>query len=146
MKPKQFKIGDLAKETGTKVVTIRYYEKIGLLPAPARNQGNYRVYDTAHLDRLRFIRRCRALGFSLDQIRELLTLASDAGRPCGEVDKLTADHLAEVEAKIVDLTKLAGELRRISRRCRGGGTIANCRIIEVIGPDHNTGIPMPRCG
>lgn len=135
MNAKQLKIGDLAKETGTKVVTIRYYEKIGLLPAPERNQGNYRTYERAHLDRLRFIRRCRALGFSLDQIRDLLALASDAKRSCHEVDKLTADHLAEVEAKIADLTRLAQELRRISRRCSGGGTIANCRIIEAITPD-----------
>jgi Cu(I)-responsive transcriptional regulator len=134
MKAKPLKIGGLAKETGTKVVTIRYYEKIGLLPLPNRDAGNYRTYGNAHLDRLRFIRRCRTLGFSLEQVRELLTLASDAGRPCDEVDRITSDHLAEVEAKIADLKKLAEELRRISVSCRGGGTVANCRIIEAIAP------------
>jgi DNA-binding transcriptional MerR regulator len=75
------------------------------------------------------------LGFSLDQIRELLTLASETERSCHDVDKLTADHPAGVEAKIADLTKLAHELRLISRRCLGGGTIANCRIIEALAPD-----------
>lgn len=135
MGARTLKIGELGEATGTKVVTIRYYEKIGLLPAPARHRGNYRAYEVGHLDRLRFIRRCRALGFSLDQIRELLALASDRERPCDEVDRLTAEHLFDVEAKITDLTKLADELRRISRRCRGGGTIANCRIIEAISPE-----------
>ena len=128
------KIGDLARETGTKVVTIRYYEKIGLLPAPGRSAANYRRYDEAALDRLRFIRRCRDLGFSVDQIRELLDLSSDEARPCGEVDAITAVHLAEVERKIVDLQTLARELRRISASCSGGGTISNCRILDAIAP------------
>ncbi len=131
----RLKIGDLAFEADTKVVTIRYYEKIGLLPEPERTETNYRTYDTAHVERLRFIRRCRALGFSLDQIRELLTLTSDVGHPCDKVDKITASHLADVEAKIADLTNLANELRKISRSCRGGGTISNCRIVQAITPD-----------
>lgn len=138
------RIGELAEETGTKVVTIRYYEKIGLLPAPERGHGNYRMYDMGHLDRLRFIRRCRALGFSLDQIRELLALASDTERRCDEVDKMTANHLAEVEAKIADLTKLARELRHISRCCRGGDTIANCRIIEAMTPGRRSTVRTAR--
>lgn len=135
MVPKPLKIGELAKATGTKVVTIRYYEKVGLLPAPKRDRGNNRAYETVHLDRLRFIRRCRSLGFSLDQIRELLALAADTARPCEDVDRITAEHLADVQSKIADLTNLARELDRISRRCRGGGTIANCRIIEAIAPN-----------
>lgn len=129
------KIGDLARATSTKVVTIRYYEKIGLLPPPSRSVGNYRSYDNAALERLRFIRRCRDLGFSLDQIRELLELSSDVERPCAEVDEITAVHLAEVERKIADLQALAQELRRISATCNGGGTISNCRILDAIAPD-----------
>lgn len=129
------KIGDLGRATGTKVVTIRYYEKIGLLPAPDRSVGNYRTYDAAALERLRFIRRCRDLGFSLDQVRELLGLASDVARPCAEVDQITATHLADVERKIADLQALAQELRRISATCNGGGTISNCRILNAIAPD-----------
>ena len=129
------KIGDLGRATGTKVVTIRYYEKIGLLPAPDRSVGNYRTYDAGALERLRFIRRCRDLGFSLDQVRELLGLASDVARPCAEVDEITASHLADVERKIADLQALAQELRRISATCNGGGTISNCRILDAIAPD-----------
>lgn len=131
----ELKIGDLARMTNTKVVTIRYYEKIGLLAEPERGPGNYRAYSEGALDRLRFIRRCRGLGFPLDQIRELLALSSDAAQPCDEVDRLTADHLAEVERKIADLTRLAGELRRISASCQGGGTISRCRILDAISPD-----------
>ncbi len=134
MQHHDLKIGDLSRETGTKVVTIRYYEKIGLLPVPGRSAGNYRTYGSRALDRLRFIRRCRALGFSLDQVRELLDLSSEDARPCHEVDEITAAHLAEVEGKIADLQALARELRRISSRCNGGGTIANCRILDAIAP------------
>lgn len=130
-----FRIGDLARETGTRVVTIRYYEKIGLMPPPGRSSGNYRTYDRTAFERLRFIRRCRDLGFSLDQIRELLDLASHEERPCADVDAITAVHLAEVERKIADLTGLAQELRRISARCDGGGTISDCRILDAIAPD-----------
>jgi Cu(I)-responsive transcriptional regulator len=132
-------IGDLAKATGTKVVTIRYYEKIGLLPAPRRTSGNYRAYKAEHLDRLRFIRRCRDLGFTLDQVRDLMRLASQEEKECCEVDRIAAAHLAAVEHKIADLTKLAGELRRISRRCQGGGTIADCKIIEALAPASTDG-------
>ena len=135
MSRKNLKIGDLARATGTKVVTIRYYEKIDLLPPPSRDAGNYRSYDAAALDRLRFIRRCRDLGFPLDQVRELLALSSKEKRPCAEVDEITAGHLAGVERKIADLQSLAQELRRISASCTGGGTISNCRILDAIGPD-----------
>ncbi|KEO54647.1 MerR family transcriptional regulator [Thioclava indica] len=135
MNQNDFKIGDLARATGTKVVTIRYYEKIGLLPPPGRSPGNYRSYNKAALDRLRFIRRCRGLGFPLDQIRELLDLAADVARPCAEVDAITATHLQEVERKIADLKALAAELRQISQTCTGGGTISNCRILNAMTSD-----------
>ena len=129
-----FSIGDLSKATGTKVVSIRYYEKIGLLPAPPRTPGNYRAYDGDHMRRLRFIRRCRDLGFTLDQVRELLSLSADAEHDCANVDKITVAHLATVERKIADLHRLADELRRLSKCCKGGGRIADCRIIEALSP------------
>lgn len=135
MQRDDLKIGDLARETGTKVVTVRYYEKIGLLPAPGRSAGNYRTYDAEAFGRLRFIRRCRDLGFTLDQVRELLDLASDVARPCAEVDEITAAHLTEVERKITHLQALARELRRISATCDGGGTVSNCRILDAIRPE-----------
>ena len=129
------RIGDLARETDTRVVTIRYYEKIGLLPEPERSgTGNYRTYGNDALERLGFIRRCRALGFSLEQVRDLLALASEAEHACDDVDRITSEHLAEVERKIADLSRLADELRRISASCQGGGTISNCRIIQAISP------------
>ncbi len=128
-------IGELAKRTGTKVVTVRYYEQIGLLPVPSRTAGNYRTYDNDHLSRLRFIRRCRDLGFTLDQIRDLLRLSSQKHEDCAEVDRITALHLAEVEQKISDLKRLANELRRLNSCCKGNRTIADCRIIEALSPD-----------
>ena len=127
-----FRIGDLARLTDTKVVTIRYYESIGLMPTPERSATNYRVYGKAQLARLRFIRRCRDLGFSLEQIAELAALSSDSNRSCREVDTLTHTHLAKVEAKIADLNALAAELRRIGAQCQGSTTISNCRIIEAL--------------
>ena len=127
-------IGDLAKGTGTKVVTVRYYEQIGLLPVPSRTAGNYRTYSNEHMRRLRFIRRCRDLGFTLDQIRDLLRLSSQKDEECGEVDRITAQHLIEIEQKISDLKRLAKELRRLNNCCQGNGIIADCRILEALSP------------
>jgi DNA-binding transcriptional MerR regulator len=106
-------IGALAKETRTKVVTVRYYEQIGLLPIPSRTAGNYRTYTNEHMRRLRFIRRCRDLGFTLDQIRHLLHLSSRKHEDCAEVDRITAQHLAEIEQKVSDLS---GSLWENARR------------------------------
>jgi Cu(I)-responsive transcriptional regulator len=127
-------IGDLAKATGVKVVTIRYYEQAGLLPLPPRTEGNYRTYKPEHFRRLQFIRRLRDLGFTLEQVRDLLRLASDTSQACDEVDRITHEHLVTVEEKISDLRKLASELRRLSQCCQGGGQIAECRIIEALTP------------
>jgi DNA-binding transcriptional MerR regulator len=113
-------IGKLAKATGTKVVTIRYYERIGLLPPPKRTAGNYCTYEPQHVERLCFIRRCRDLGFMLDQIHGLLCLSTQEDKPCAEVDRIAAAHLVETEEKITDLTRLAPRLRRIISRCEGG--------------------------
>jgi Cu(I)-responsive transcriptional regulator len=126
-------IGDLAKATATKVETVRYYERIGLLPAPARTSGNYRAYGPDHLGRLSFVRRARDLGFSIGQVRELLGLADDLERPCEAVDAIAREHLKEVERKIADLTALRRELDGLVGRCRRG-TVAECRIIEALSP------------
>lgn len=129
-------IGELARTTATKVETVRYYERIGLLPAPARTGGNHRAYGRAHLDRLSFVRRARDLGFSLGQVRDLLRLSDQRDRPCEEVDGIARAHLAEVERKITDLAALGGELRQIIGQCRHG-TVADCRIIEALSPEVN---------
>jgi Cu(I)-responsive transcriptional regulator len=127
------KIGDLARLTNTRVETIRFYEKEGLLPAPGRNSGNYRIYEQAHLKRLSFIRRSRDLGFTLDQVRKLLKLADDRDAPCADVDTLTAANIAEIDRKLADLSALRTELVRRLECCQGP-TIADCRIIEALAP------------
>ncbi|WP_167951879.1 MerR family transcriptional regulator [Sphingomonas jejuensis] len=126
-------IGRLAMATGTKVETVRYYERIGLLGAPARSEGNYRVYSETELGRLSFIRRARDLGFTLEQIRELLGMSDDRSRSCGAVDNLAREHLAAVDRKIADLRALRRELGNLVEQC-SHGTIADCRIIEALGP------------
>ena len=128
-----FKIGDLAKQTGTKVETIRYYEQIGILPAPARATSNYRSYGPDHLGRLSFIRRARDLGISLEEVRHLLSLSDQKNRSCSSVDAIARTHLAEVDRKIADLRALRRELCSIIDQC-GCGTIAECRIIEALSP------------
>jgi DNA-binding transcriptional MerR regulator len=135
MEKRRFSIGDLAKGTGTKVVTVRYYEQIGLLPVPSRTAANYRTYSNEEMRRLRFIRRCRGLGFTLDQIRDLLRVSSRQDEECAEVDRITGQHLIEVEQKISDLKRLAKELRRLNSCCQGNGVIADCRIIEALSPN-----------
>jgi DNA-binding transcriptional MerR regulator len=127
-------IGALAKATGVKVVTIRYYEQIKIMPAPARTEGNYRRYGQQHLHRLQFIRRCRDLGFTLDHVRDLLRLSAQAKQDCSEIDRITERHLDEIERKLADLGRLATELRRIKSRCPGRGPVANCRILEALSP------------
>ena len=128
-----FTIGRLAKATNTKVETVRYYERIGLLGEPARSGGNYRVYSEAELARLSFIRRARDLAFSIEQVRELLGLSDDRSRSCGAVDELAREHLAAVDRKIADLRALRRELGNLVEQC-SHGTIANCRIIDALGP------------
>ena len=127
------KIGELARLTGAKVETIRFYERSGLLSEPGRTAGNYRAYGRDHLARLSFIRRARGLGFSLDQVRELLDLADDRGRSCAAVDQITTTHLASVDRKIADLSALRSELDRMLGSCRQG-TVAECRIIDTLAP------------
>ncbi|GAC1417246.1 MAG: helix-turn-helix domain-containing protein [Acidobacteriaceae bacterium] len=127
-----FSIGALAKAVGVKVVTIRYYEQIGLLPSPARTDGNYRSYKLADAEKLRFVRRCRELGFSLEQIRELFRLSSEDAGTCEEVCAIADRHLKSVERKVADLQRMASELRRISLSCSGSRSMAECRIIETI--------------
>jgi len=133
MKGGPLTIGELGRLTGTKVETIRYYERIGLLAAPERTAGNYRAYGPDHLNRLSFIRRSRDLGFSLDQIRTLLDLSDDHQRPCEAIDAIAKEHLAEVDRKIADLRALRRELSSMIDQCRCG-TVADCRIIEALSP------------
>lgn len=128
-----YRIGELSRATRTRVETIRWYEKEGLLPPPSRTAANYRVYGEAALARLSFIRRARDLGFSLTEVRALLNLSEQRESDCATVDALASDHLAEIDRKIEDLVKLRKELSALLASCRGG-RIAECRIIEALGP------------
>lgn len=126
-------IGELARASDTKVETIRYYERIGLMPAPPRTAGNYRNYSVAHANRLSFTRRARDLGFSIAQIRALLNLSDQKQRSCKAVDAIAQTHLTDVKRKLADLAALRRELESLIAQCRHG-TIAECRIIEALAP------------
>ncbi|MDX1803266.1 MAG: helix-turn-helix domain-containing protein [Alcanivorax sp.] len=128
-------IGELAQATGCKVETIRYYEKIALMPAPQRSAGNQRRYSQQHRERLYFIRHSRDLGFSIDAIRELLTLSDQQQRNCTAVDTLARRHRDAVQERIASLLTLRDELDRMIEGC-AGGDVAHCRIIEVLS-DHS---------
>ncbi len=127
-------IGKLARTVGVKVPTIRYYEQIGLLPQPERTAGNQRLYGQKTRERLGFIRHARDLGFPLDAIREFLDLADDPDRSCAAADEIARRQLAAVNDRIARLTLLRAELQRMVAQC-AHGTIADCRVIEVLG-DH----------
>ena len=127
-------IGKLGAEAGVKVPTIRYYEQIGLLPQAERSTGNQRLYGRKALERLAFIRHARDLGFTLDAIRDLLSLSDRPDQPCAAVDAIAKAQLAEVDSRLARLTSLKAELERMLVQC-AGGRIADCRVIEVLG-DH----------
>lgn len=126
-----FTIGTMAKRTGSKVQTIRYYEQIGLMGEPERTEGGQRRYDQAALDRLSFIRHARDLGFSLNAIRELIDLSDTPDHACAHIDAIAHKQLKAVEAKIRRLKALQGELKRMISEC-SGGTVADCRVLEVL--------------
>ena len=128
-------IGKLGQAAGVKVPTIRYYEEIGLLPEAERTAGNQRLYGPKALERLRFIRHSRGLGFSLEAIRDLLSLSDRPDQPCEAADMIARAQLVEVEARIARLTALKAELERMIGQC-AHGAIRDCRVIEVLG-DHS---------
>ena len=125
------KIGEASARSGCHVETIRYYERMGLLPAPVRNANGYREYSEDHVCRLIFVTRGRDLGFSLDEIRSLLGLAEDPALSCTDVDQLARAHLEEIELKIEQLNAMAGELRRTIAGCTGG-IREHCAILHSL--------------
>ena len=124
-------IGYLAKKTGTKVQTIRYYEQVGLMPEPGRTDGGQRRYGAAELDRLAFIRHSRDLGFPLEAIRELLDLSDSPEKSCAQIDAVAQRQLKAVEARIARLQSLKAELQRMISECHSD-RVADCRILEVL--------------
>jgi DNA-binding transcriptional MerR regulator len=135
MRTLDYSIGELASETGVKVPTIRYYEGIGLLPAPPRTEGNQRRYDAEALERLRFIAHARAMGFPMEELRVLLRIAGHRDAPCEDIDALVRARLTEVEDRILKLTALRTELTGMLQSHQHG-TVADCRVVEVLS-DHD---------
>ncbi|MCK8785591.1 helix-turn-helix domain-containing protein [Roseomonas sp. NAR14] len=126
---------ELARRTGANLETVRYYEKVGLLPPPPRTATGYRSYDGAHERRLRFVLRARELGFSLEEIRALLRLADEREQLCAEASRLAVTHLADVRAKIADLRRMERVLKDVVAQC-GDGTRPDCPLIDSLFRDH----------
>jgi len=124
-------IGKLSKQCGVNIETIRYYEKIGVMPAPSRSAGGYRIYGADHLKRLSFVRRSRRLGFSLDEIRGLLRLVDGHAYTCAQVHALTLDHLAEIRRKIADLKRLERVMAEMAAQC-SGESVPECPIVDAL--------------
>ncbi len=129
--PEPYTIGQLARLTGVKAVTIRYYEKADLLPAARRTASGYRLYSSVERDRLRFIRRCRHLGLGLDDVKALLRLSDEREAPCHQVDDIIHQQREHVRDRIRDLQALEQELDRLEGACRAE-TIGECKIIESL--------------
>lgn len=126
------KIGELARLTRTAVETIRYYEREGLLPAAARSEGNYRIYGEAHAERLSFIRHCRSLDMTLDEIRVLLRFKDAPGDNCAEVNALLDAHIVHVARRMRELRQLERQLRSLREQCREAQDAAHCGILTEL--------------
>jgi MerR family mercuric resistance operon transcriptional regulator len=124
-------IGALSKRIGVNIETIRFYERVGILPRPPRSAGGHRIYGQDLLMRLGFVRRSRELGFSLDEVRGLLRLVDGGHYTCAEVRAITLDHLTDVRRKIADLRRLERTLAEVAGKCRGG-KVPDCPVIEAL--------------
>jgi Cd(II)/Pb(II)-responsive transcriptional regulator len=126
----KLKIGELAERTGCLVETIRFYERKSLLPAPTRSEGNYRLYDDDHIERLRFIRHCRSLDMTLDEIRVLLSFTDAPDENCGEVNLLLDKHIGHVADRISELTRLEHQLQDLRKMCLKSQAAKDCGILQ----------------
>lgn len=130
-KTRGYAIGEISRETGVNIETIRYYERIGIMPKPDRTEGGNRQYNHDQLKRLSFIKRCRELGFGIEEIRALLQMVDRADFTCAEVHTMTVDHLATVKKKVADLRRLEKALRSMAAEC-GKGDVPDCPIIDTL--------------
>ncbi len=124
-------IGEISRRTGVNIETIRYYERIEVMPKPKRSEGGQRLYNESQLNRLGFIKRSRELGFSLKEICNLLTLVDSGEMTCSEVHDLTVEHLRDVRHKIADLRKLERALKNLAAQC-SLGDVSDCPIVETL--------------
>lgn len=125
-------IGELAKRSGCQVETVRYYERLGLLPRPQRTAGNYRVYDEAHLERLRFIRNCRAVDMSLDDVHKLLYFRDRPELACLEINELLDTHIERLDDQVSELLRLQKYLRELRTCCDSPRTAGDCGILAAL--------------
>lgn len=125
------RIGELASETRVNIETIRYYEREGILPKPGRAANNYRIYSGAHLRRLRFVRRARDLGFTLDEVRVLLSMMDSGDYTCAQVKAVGEKHLGDVQARLADLRRLENALTELVSSCSGERT-PDCSMLETL--------------
>ncbi len=132
--PRGLSIGGVARRSGVKIETIRFYERIGLLAPPPRSAGGHRVFGAAEVTRLNFVRRARELGFTLDQVRDLLALADGREDTCAEAERLGRAQLAATRDRIADLKRMEGVLADMVARC-AGGTVPECPILEALFED-----------
>ncbi len=126
-----FTIGELSRRADCKIETVRYYERIGILPQPVRSAGGHRLYEQESLKRLVFVRRCRALGFTLDQVRDLLHFVDRGDYTCADVKDMTMAHRAEMRRKIADLERMDQVLADMAESCEGG-RVPECPIIDAL--------------
>jgi Cd(II)/Pb(II)-responsive transcriptional regulator len=124
------KIGELALAAQTQVETVRYYEREGLLPQAPRSEGNYRIYGAEHVERLAFVRHCRSLDMTLDEIRVLLQFKDEPHAECGAVNALLDEHIGHVATRIRELRQLERQLKALREQCAGIQTAAQCGILD----------------
>ena len=138
------KIGELAVLAGVPIETIRFYEREELLPAAGRTAGNYRIYEAAHAERLAFIRHCRSLDMTLDEIRALLRLRDAPSQTCAEVNQLLDDHIGHVAERMRELRSLEKQLKALRERCREGSTARECGILNQLTQEARTAKRRPK--
>lgn len=131
------RIGELARRTDCPVETIRYYEKAGVLPPPARTGANYRAYGSGHVERLRFIRHCRSLDMTLDEIRTLLVVRDTPASSCAAVNALLDEHIGHVATRIEELRTLEAQLRALRERCADPSSGSECGILRELAQEHD---------
>ena len=126
------RIGQVAKHAGVTVETIRFYEKESLIPEPRRTDSGYRLYNTATIQRVRFIQRAKDLGFSLKDIHALLTIREDPNAACGDVKAKAVNKIADVERKILDLTRIRRALTDLISQCEAEAELSECPILDAL--------------
>lgn len=130
-------IGELSERTGCSVQTIRYYEREGLLPPAARTRGNYRLYGPSHLEQLAFVRNCRALDMTLEEIHQLLRVREAPHQSCGEVNAIVDHHIEQIAQRIQELQQLQTRLKGLRKLCREAQAAASCKILGTLSKRQN---------